>query len=135
MSIEPLPDDWEPEPQDRVYYRRARDGQLGWFVRQNGQDSIRLDRNSQRIVLPYRPQEWVEDKDYRQLTRVHIGQVALAADAQLCRLLGLHELAKRQWLDMSPEQRRKWMESGPSGSAEREALWTAIMEAMATHSR
>jgi len=132
---EALPADWEPSPSERVYYRRARDGQLGWFMRQDGHDCIRLDRNSQRIVVPYRPSEWIEDKDHRPLTRVHVAQIALTADNHLCRSLGLHDLAKREWLSMSPDQRLEWMDKGPRARKERQDLWRAIMTAMAEHSK
>jgi len=127
--------DYEPDPHDRTYYRRARDDQLGWMIRRDGVDYIKLDRPSKETLEPYRPNNWIEDREHRTLTDIQRAQIAFAADVKLCSLLGEHDLARREWIMMSDAERRDWIEEGPSDRKERVDLWMAIMEKMTGHSR
>lgn len=134
-DIQSLPH-YDPDALDRVYYRRAKDGQLGWYVRREGGDCIKLDRNAQDVIVPYRPREWIEETDRRPLTVPQLAQMALAADCQLCRVLGMHEESRREWLSMKDGERRDWISEGPTDRKERADLWADIMTGrMKEHSR
>ncbi len=132
-------DDYEPDPHDRVYYRRARDGQLGWMIRRDGTDYIKLDRPTKETLEPFRSENWIEEQERRAMTKQQLAQVALEADIKFCRFVGLHKEAGREWIGMRDEDRREWIEDGPDHRGpygkERLELWVAIMEAMSEHSR
>lgn len=127
--------DYDPDPHDRQWFRQARDGQLGWMVRRNGQDYIRLDRPQQEILRPYRKSEWIAEEEIRPMTRAQLAQVAFEADRALCRFLGDHGQAKAEWLSLRDEARRTWIEEGPSSRLERRKLYQAIMIALGEFAR
>ena len=120
----------DPTPDRREWYSHVRTGEKGYLVVRDGARHIKLDRPNQDIVKPYRESEWHRDNEHRPLTRQHLGLVAFAADRELCRSLGMHEQAKRDWLSLTTEQRVAWMDSGPGKPAERARLWSAIMKTL-----
>lgn len=118
----------EPEPHERLYYRHHRSGDLGWLVHdKDGNPAIKLDRPGVQNVHPFKDDEWVPLKEYTPYSRAQVVIVAFEADRHLCRLLGRHDLAKREWRGLSQEQRRAWIETGPTGHPMRRELYAAIM--------
>lgn len=119
---------YEPPDKDRIYYRNVTSGQLGWFVRRDGKDRIRFDRPDQEITVPFTKAQWVAEQEHRPLTKAQITQVAFEADKMLCRILGLHDKADKEWLNLKDETRIAWMETGPTRPVERSHLYRAIMK-------
>lgn len=102
---------------DRIYYRNTTTGERGWLVERDSKQYMQLNRPAEEILLPYRPAEWVPERDTRPLTRQQCAQVAFEADKMLCLFLGLHREAKRQWLSLTDEDRIAWCKHGPVGTA------------------
>lgn len=127
MSTEATTD---PTPDKREWYSHVRTGELGYMVKREGALCVKLDRPNQDIVKPYREAEWRRENDHRPLTRQHLALVCFAADRELCRALGMHEQAKRDWLSLTTEQRVAWMDTGPQKPAERARLWATIMKTL-----
>lgn len=130
---EPLPAHWDPLPHERTYFRHHYTGDLGWMVRRDGGDSIRLDRPNQEIIRPYRSGEWLPQKEVRQMTEMQMAQIAFEADRALCRFIGEHERANREWLSVKEEKRIAWMRQGPASPLIRRAMWEAVMGALKHH--
>lgn len=122
----------DPKPHERMYYRHTSTGDRGWLVRREGRDMIRMDRGAHEELREFKPTIWVRDNETRPLTVWSVAQVAFAADRQLCRAIGLHELAKKAWLDLSENKRREWMETGPKGPEleKRRKLYEAITDSL-----
>jgi len=121
--------DWDPRPDERVWYSHTRTGDRGFLVRRDGKDMIRLDRPGDDQAVRKLNSEWQTDHDYRPLTRHHVGQVTFEADKRLCWPLGLHSLGNREWLSLSDKERIAWMNQGPPDGV-RLAVWKAIVEAL-----
>lgn len=119
-------DNWDPKPSERIYYRSARDGNLGYLVTRDGVDKIRLDRPMEEIVLPFRESEWLQEHEYRPFALSQIAALAFEADKFLCRLLGLHKEAKREWLSLKDLERADWIQNGPDDAGLRRELFAAI---------
>ena len=122
--------DYEPAHHDRKWYRSTKTGDRGYYFRRAGQDMIRYDRPMEVIEVPFNRGFWVADQESRPMTMAQVTQVAFDADNRLCKLLGMHEQARRQWLDLSDDDRIKWMDEGPSNSRMREDLYKAVMTVM-----
>jgi hypothetical protein len=125
--------EWDPDPKDREYFRECTSGQLGWLVRREGVDRIKLDR-AMDICVPYGI-DWLAESDHRPLNMAHLAQVAFAADRMLNRFLGNQENAVKQWESLSDEQRRGWIETGPKNEGMRKDLYQAVMAALARHAK
>ena len=111
---------------DRIYYRNTTTGEKGWLVSRDGKQFMQLNRPAEEILLPYRPTEWVPERDSRPLTRQQIAQVAFEADKKLCLFLGLHKESRRQWLSMTDEDRIEWCENGPLPDCESGLMRTIV---------
>jgi hypothetical protein len=127
-------DHWDPAPHERSYYRHVTTGDLGWMVRREGKDHIKLDRPAQDLVKLFRPEEWIVEQEYRTLTRQQFAQIAFEADKKLCHFLGEHDLARRQWLELHERVRIAWVNMGP-GHGLRAKLYAAIMATLQEHAR
>jgi hypothetical protein len=92
---------------------------------------IRLDRPLQEIVKPFRKNAWELEKQARPMSRFQATQVAFEADKRLCLILGLHDKARRDWIDLSDDQRIDWERHGPTKPLSRMTLYKAIKKAMA----
>lgn len=125
-----LADHWDPEPHARVYYRHARTGDLGYLVRREGQDHIRMDRPMDDSTRTFRAGEWLPEHDRRPLTVAQLAQVAFAADLQLCRWMGMHEESKKEWVNLREEERIEWMQHAPKGEVIRRRLYAGVMAAL-----
>lgn len=128
-----LPDFYEPEKRDRIWFRRGLDGQLGYLVRRGGKQMIRLDRPGEEIIKPLNG--WVEDKEHRPMVRMQAAMIAKSADEQLCKMLGLHDKRRRTWDDLTEEQKFLWANEGPQDPPARAAVWDGIMRALEPYMR
>lgn len=117
-------------PDRRVWYSHVKTGDLGWMVVQDGEKYIRLDRPNQEILKPFRPALWREERAYRPLTRHQLAVIAFEADKKLCLALGLQDKARKDWLNLTADERIAWMDHGPTKPAERATLYKAIMDAV-----
>lgn len=130
----PRPDNWDPKESEKVRYRHATTGDEGWLVRRNGQDMIKLNRKAKEIIRPFNAVEWVPDREYRPLNRAGLAQICFEADREFCRQLGLHKMAKRDWRDLSQDEKISWMNEGPASPTKRAELYRAmwnVLEALA----
>lgn len=137
MSLDELEPkrNWDPKPHERTYYRDAVTGDLGWMVRRNGIDHIRLDRPADNIEQPYDVTRFTMDREPAKLTSAMVAQIAFAAHKQLCLLTGKFAESKKDWArDMKVEDRAKWMKDGPKGELE-ERLFVAVREALGKFAR
>jgi hypothetical protein len=121
---------WDPADHERSYYRHVMTGDLGWMVRRDGKDCIRLDRPNQEIVKPFREQEWIPEHEHRPITRLQLVQIAYEADRKLCFFLGLHADARKEWASMREQDRLRWAQHGPGAGPGRQLLFTRIMAAL-----
>lgn len=124
--------DWDPEPGEETWYRDVQTGDRGYLVKRAGRDWIHLDRpNDPTAQWPFDPLKWVVDKEDRPLTSLACAQVAQVADSVLCRALGLHDKARKDWLSMPEKTRIAWMKEGPKKPAIRRKLYLAIRATLA----
>lgn len=126
-----LPAEFEPEEDQREWYRDRDSGDLGWLVRREGKSMIRLDRPMQEIIKPFRKNKWELEKQSRPMNKFQVTQVAFEADRKLCLVLGLHDKARREWLSLSDNQRIEWEREGPTSPLSRMTLYRAIKKALA----
>ena len=126
-----LPDNYEPEPGARVWYRCAQTGQLGWFVQRKGQPKFKYDRPGREILKPFNKYNFIPCDNIRKLTDFHVGHITFEADRVLCKILGKHSLAKKDWDLLRDKQRQEWIAVGPEHeSVERRLLYNAIKQVM-----
>lgn len=123
-------DHWDPAEHERTYYSHMTTGDVGWMVRREGKDCIRLDRPNHEIIRPYRQDEWQPELQHRPLTKYQLLQVAFEADRKLCFFLGKHDIARREWLSLKEEDRIKWGQFGPGSGSGRRELFNAVMAAL-----
>ena len=128
-SFRVRPDDWEPKPHERQWFRHMVTGDKGYLIRQNGKDMIRLDRPQETNPKVYRPTDWVAEHQDRPLTMFHVAQICFAADKQFRFFTGEQRATKENWLDLNEEKRRLWMERGPLRT-DRADLYRAIKKAL-----
>ena len=126
---------WDPTPQERVWYRDATSGQLGWMVRRDGEDKIRLDRPLEEICLKYIPGAWKAQTEHRPLNPAEVAQVAFAADCRLSRAIGIVENSKKEWQSLDDDQRIAWMSTGPTKDPLRAELFRAITGALEKYTK
>mgnify|MGYP001581066698 CR=1 FL=1 len=122
--------DWDPGDNKRTYYRSAIDGQLGWLVRRGGRQMIRLDRGATEILRQFNEGQWVPDKEHRPINRAQVARICFAADRELCIALGMHAEGKREWIDLSQDEKRTWMQEGPESPRVREVMFKRIADAL-----
>lgn len=133
--MDTTPDHWDPLPAERQYYRSAETGDLGWLVRRDGKDRIRLDRAMQEITKPFDDGKWVEEREWKPFSRTQVSKVLFELDKDMCSLLGLHKEAKRDWLSLSDADRIAWMKEGPGPGNLRAEVYAAVSTILARHSR
>lgn len=134
-KAQPLtPDHWDPKPDERLLYRHHQTGDLGWLVRRDGRDMIRLDR-PQEIVKPFRKEEWVEENEFKPFNLHQVAVLAFKSDCELARMQGNHKDSRREWMSMPEQKRIQFMQNGPDESTLRSELWSAIMKVLKPHAR
>jgi hypothetical protein len=124
------PDTWDPEPWQRIYVRHGQTADLGYLVRRDGKDLVRLDRPNQEVLQEYDAHHWTTETAYRPVSHVQVVQVAFAADQVLLKALGQHAKARKNWHEISEKQRKAWLELGPSDPPKRAQLYKAIVECL-----
>lgn len=122
-------ENWDPSPAERTYYRRKTDHQLGWMVRREGKDCIRLDRAAQDLIEKL-DGKWELHENRRPLGIGNLAQICFEADKALCRFLGMQKEARANWVDLSDDMRIAWMRKGPVRDPLRRALYVAIKAAL-----
>lgn len=120
----------EAEKKPDRWFRSVQTGDLGYMVERDGKTFIRLDRPNDNLEFPYRPGDWIEEVNRPPLSAHIVGEVCFNADKALCKGLGMHGLARRDWQSLSHAQRMLWRDKGPTENKVRAALWQAIKEAM-----
>lgn len=120
---------WDPQPQDRLYYREKMTGRVGFLVRREGVDVVRLEgiEPEQTKPLDY---QWEPARKFRSLRKPNVAQIAFEADRCLCRFIQRHEHVHRKWHELSEAQRERWLERGPKDHPLRAKLFKAIQEAL-----
>lgn len=118
-----LPNNWDPKPSERSYYRSPVDNQRGYLVRRGGKDMIRLDRPMEEILYPV--EGWKSDRGAPAVNPNQLGYVTWAADQALCRVLGV-AAGTKEWIGLKEQERIKWMEEGPGDGGRRDDLFDAI---------
>lgn len=130
-----LKEDYTPTPDERVWYRRASDGQKGYFCRRGGKDYILLDRPMEEVLLPFRKREWISDSQTRPLTKAQVAFIAFEADKAMCQVLGQFELARRDWQMLRDQERLDFIKDGPDATGPRALQWRALMGYLSTISK
>jgi hypothetical protein len=120
---------WDPAPQEREWYRESTTGELGYLVRRDGIDKVRMNRPDEEIIRPFRIGEWVPENERRPMTISQVAEICFIADRRLITYTESPGLAKT-WHDLSDEVKIQWMETGPKKGAMRIALYGAIKTAM-----
>lgn len=126
-AIPPPELDWDPELGMREWYTHRSTGDRGFMVRRGGKEMIRLDRPMDPHAVRPMSADWLRDEGWRPITVHQRAQVAFEADRALCRALGMHEDAKKNWNELSDGARMRWTTTGPLEEP-RAGLWEAIME-------
>ena len=116
--------------EERVYYRHIQTGDRYYLVEKDGKKRVRSDTGVGE--LPFSEHEFIPDRETRPLTGYVLAEAAFAADKAICRGLGLHRLADRDWRMLSDEARLAWTEDGPGPKADpaRKDAWVAIVGAL-----
>lgn len=126
------PDDWDPKPFERQWFRNRDTGDLGFLCRRDGKDVIVYDRAHGTIGEMTRPisTDWIPEPKKKLMSDAQVSKVAFEADRALCMALGLHEQAKKEWLNLHEKERIRWQKTGPSEPPPRVELYQKIHEAL-----
>ena len=129
----PLPRHYDPPPHERQYVRENMSGELGWLVRREGKDCVKMDRPNEDIYRPFLEGRWQPERPASNLSDSQIAMVAHAADAALCRFIGMHGVANRDWLALTDRQKARWRQEGPLSPDVRRNLYAAIQGVLKAH--
>lgn len=126
-----MTDDFDPPAHERVHVTHKTSGDLGWLVRRDGVQMVRLDRGPVEELREYRPEQWAEKADVRPMSVASMVQVAFRADQQFLKAMGKHDpKLHKDWLDLPDEKRKAWLTVGPTKDPNRRALYQAIIGAL-----
>lgn len=117
---------YEPGPDEKVWVRSAANGERGWLCRRDGMTYVRLDRPSQELLRPYRQHDWIEEAEHRPLTPMQIAQICFEADRAFCKVLNLHDLARKDWMSLTDRERGELVKNGPGGEPRRRGLYELV---------
>ncbi len=122
-------EDKDPPADKRTYYRRGttQNGQRAYLVERSGVQMLKLDSYDPEVLVKFDPAMWTIERELRPLTKMQAARVAYEQDRALCVALHMHIESRKQWVDMSPEERIEFMESGPERNAMRKKLWRSTM--------
>lgn len=93
----------------KEWFRNNASGQMGYKV---GADRIKDDR-PEGAERRFKPEEWTAIAEHRPLAPAHLAEICFNADANLSFYLGIRDGARKQWLDLTAEQKHRWMTEGP----------------------
>lgn len=124
-----MPAEWTPAPRERQYFRHVESGELGYLVRRQGQQKVKLHNEGQESLRAWVPGNWTAEVVRRELSKFAIARVAFEADKVLCRELGLHGIARRIWDKLTDAQRQAFAKDGPTGpqASRRRLVYLAIV--------
>ncbi len=111
----------------RAWYRNRQTGDRGQLEERDGQKVIVYDRPAVDQWIPFSDAEWKLETEARTYSMMELGQIAWAADRELCRILGDYERAEKKWGRLSEATRHKWIVKGPMKPECRVELFDAIM--------
>jgi hypothetical protein len=121
------PGNSDPLKDARVYYRHNQTGDRGFLVTREGREAIRRDRPAIDDYT-FELKDWnKEAPETARYSDLQIAMVQFEADRKLCWAIGLADLSKREWVDMTEKQRLAWLKTGPA-SPTRAGLYKAIGE-------
>jgi hypothetical protein len=120
---------FDPAPQEREWYRQVSSGELGWLVKRDGIEKIKMNRPDEDLVVPYRQGEWVPENEHRPMTIAQVAEICFVADRRLVTFT-VNPGLKKDWVDLTDEMKIQWMEKGPKKEQKRVALYKAITEAL-----
>lgn len=109
------------------WYRNRQTGDRGKMEIRDGEKVIVYDRPNVDQWVHYSEAEWKVETEARTYSMMELGQIAWAADRELCRILGDHARAEKKWGHMSEAARHKWIVKGPVKPESRVELFDAIM--------
>lgn len=109
----------------REWYRNLTSGDRGY---REG-DEMFLDRVPP-VQVTYNEGEWAKEPGPSAMTERQIGRIAFIADRELCRMLGDHAKARREWLSLGEEEQLHWSKNGPAAPELRRQLFASIIEAL-----
>jgi hypothetical protein len=121
---------FEPKEHERTWYRHATTGDRGYSCRRGGKECIRYDRPNIDHTVLHRPHDWIPDNTPMKIPEAQLVQVAFDADRKLCLLLGRYDLAKREWIGLTDDQKIKWMRQGPQTPQVRRKMYLGIMDVL-----
>ena len=130
-----LPDDWDPKPSEREWWRHTHTGDRAYRVRRGGRDMVRLDRPNEELLQELGSM-WSRDEYGSLFVPEQIARVAFMADRGMCSLLGLHMESRLTWQELPEKVRQAFIASGPPKSSRaRRRIYEAIVEAMKPDTR
>ncbi len=112
------------------WYRNRQTGDRGKVEVRDGEKVVVYDRPNVDHWVPYSEAEWKLETEARTYSMMELGQIAWAADRELCRILGDHERAEKKWGHLSEVTRHKWIVKGPVKPEKRVELFDAIMNVL-----
>lgn len=110
-----------------AWYRNRTTGDRGKLEVRDGEKVIVYDRPMVDQWVPYSDAEWKKEDAPRGYSMMELGQIAWAADRELCRILGDYERAEKKWGHLTEVARQKWIVKGPVKPEARVELFDAIM--------
>lgn len=124
--------DKDPTPDRRIYYRNNATGDRGYLVQRHGADHMKFDRgiNGADETRLFKPEDWTLEENRPGMNAHEIAQVAFEADRRYCKSKGLRE-ARVEWLNLTDDERIRWVKEGPKAQDVRRRLWAAIVKVLA----
>jgi hypothetical protein len=104
-------------------------GERGQLLTEYGHAYIKLDQPRHDARRPF-GSEWVKEENYAPIMRASFAQIAFYADRELKRATG-RQIAKKEWHELSQDEKRLWMEGCPSLNPASKLLYEKIKEALA----
>ena len=127
---DPLPDNYDPDPDKREWWRNNATGEKGYLVRRNGVEKVRLDRPQEEILRSFKGNAWTIDRDLKPLMLHTEAQMCHVIDQKLLVNLGYHDEADREWHELSEPERIRFMREGQQGLREQDQQFDAIMKVL-----
>lgn len=110
--------------------RSTEDGQIGFITEgETGGLWVRLDRRGENRLVPFREQQWKEDRE-PAVSPLQVARVCHAADVAWQLVHGSYSV--KGWIDLRETERIAWLKGPPDGSdPRRQTLYDAVKKAAA----